>query len=81
MTTWKEAEQQMMSEISSMLMQRYEERKNDLTKDPLEDADEFFSELEDKAEDIDPLFAYMINFYAVKLYGCYPIPNNPFLED
>lgn len=73
-------EKKICSEISSRLMHLFEEAKADLTKDPIT-AEEFFDDLEMKADDLDPIFAQLINFYAVTLYGTTPIPNNVFLEE
>lgn len=80
MSNISERNQQIIAEVSSRLMQLWEERQGDFTKDPI-DAETFFDDLEMKAEDIDPVFAHLINFYAVNLYGTTPIANNRFLED
>lgn len=74
-----ETEEVILSEISSALVRKWEERQGDLTQAPT-DAEHFFDELEEKAESIAPEFAYLINYYAVRLYGTLPIQNNPFLE-
>ena len=79
MTGQQQINNQIVAELSSRLIQKFENRKNDLTKDPIT-ADEFFDDLEQRAEEIDPIFAHIINFYAVTLYGTMPTNNNPFLE-
>lgn len=78
--TISEKNQQIMTEVSSRLMKLWEERKGDFTKEPC-DAETFFNDLEMKADDVDPIFAHLINFYAVTMYGTTPTANNPFLED
>lgn len=75
----RDTEELILSEISSALTRMWEERQGDLTQDPI-DAEHFFDELEEKAENVAPVFAYLINYYAVRLYGTLPIQNNPFLE-
>lgn len=80
MTDFEETQKVILSEVSSRLVNLFEERQGDLTKDPI-DAETFFDDLEAKAEEVDPIFAHLINFYAVKLYGTLPITNNPFLGD
>lgn len=79
MTEMAETEKIIINEISSRLMHLWEQRKEDMTKDPI-DAETFFDEMEMRAEDIDPIFAHLINYCAVKLYGTLPTANNPFLE-